>query len=552
VRTVDAVVVGSGPNGLVAACLLADAGWDVCVLEAAERFGGAVASDQVVPGFTSDTFSAFYPLAAASPVFDALDLGAHGLHWRHAPAVLAHPHAPDSDRAAVMHRDAERTAAALDADAAGDGESWLRLVRQWNQWRDPLLRAILGPFPPARAALALLRRAGSADALRLARLLLLPVDRMGAELFAGTDGRLLLAGNAMHADIPAVAAGSGAFGWLLAMLGQDVGFPVPAGGAGRLADALVSRARWSGAQLQTGSEVTRIVVGNGRALGVLTAGGEAVRARRAVLADVSATSLYGRLLAPDDVPHRLRDDLRRFEWDLATVKVNWALDGPMPWRAQATAAAGTVHLGAAGADLTVWSAELAAGRMPRDTFVLLGQMAVADPSRAPAGAESVWAYSHLPRAANTRQAAVHLAERIQQTVRSYAPGLDDLVRHCWVQLPGDLAGADANLTGGAVNGGTAQLHQQLMFRPVPGFGRTETVVPGLYLASAAGHPGGGVHGAVGAQAARAAIAGARLDGLPARLISTGLRRLYQPPALSWPVSSALRAPGPADDEAATG
>lgn len=545
-RTVDAVVVGSGPNGLVAACLLADAGWDVCLLEAADRFGGAVASERRVPGYVSDTFSAFYPLAAASPVLERLDLAAHGLRWRHAPAVLAHPHRPDGDRAAVLHRDVERTAAGLDAASPGDGEAWLRLFAQWTRWREPLLGALLQPFPPVRAAVSLLRRAGGADALRLARMLLLPVDRLGQELFTGPDGRLLLAGNAMHADIPALAAGSGAFGWLLAMLGQDVGFPVPEGGAGRLADALVARARAAGAQLLTGTEVTRVVVGHGRALGVLTAGGEAVRARRAVLADVSAPALYGRLLAPDDVPPRLREDLGRFEWDLPTVKLNWALDGPVPWRAEQAGRAGTVHLGAAGPDLTRWSADLAAGRESEHTFLLLGQMAVADPTRAPAGGESLWAYSHLPRGEGSRAAAERLSGRMADTVAAFAPGLEQRVVDRWTQLPGDLQGADANLSGGAVNGGTAQLHQQLVFRPVPGFGRPETVLPGLYLASAGSHPGGGVHGAAGAQAARAAIAGARAGGLPSRLVSAGLRRLYRPAGVAWPAPAP---PSPAEAEA---
>lgn len=546
-RTVDAVVVGSGPNGLVATCLLADAGWDVCLLEAADRFGGAVASEQRVPGYVSDSFSAFYPLAAASPVLERLDLAGHGLRWQHAPAVVAHPHRADGDRAAVLHRSVEDTAAALDAAAPGDGEAWLRLFAQWARWRDPLLRALLEPFPPVRAAVQLLRRAGGADALRLARMLLTPVDRLGEELFTGIDGRLLLAGNAMHADIPSLAAGSGAFGWLLAMLGQDVGFPVPEGGAGRLADALVSRARAAGAQLLTGAEVTRVVVGNGRALGVVTAGGEAVRARRAVLADVSAPALYGRLLAPDDVPPRLREDLGRFEWDLPTVKVNWALDGPVPWRAEGARRAGTVHLGAAGADLTRWSADLAAGRESEHVFLLLGQMAVADPTRAPAGGESLWAYSHLPRGLppggrDTREAARRLADRMAGTVAAFAPGWEQRVVQRWDQLPGDLEGADANLSGGAVNGGTAQLHQQLVFRPVPGFGRPETVVPGLYLASAGTHPGGGVHGAAGAQAARAAITGARAGGSASRLVSAGLRRLYRPAPVAWPVPATAPAP----------
>ena len=172
--------------------------------------------------------------------------------------------------------------------------------------RDPLLDVLLGPFPPVPAVLRLLRRMGEApDAIRLARTLLLPMSQLGEELFKGRDGRLLLAGNAMHADIPAVAAGSGGFGWLLCMLGQDVGFPVPVGGAGALAGAIAARARAAGADLLTGARVERIVVGGGRALGVVTADGRRIRARRAVLADVSVPSLYRELLPPDQVPARV-------------------------------------------------------------------------------------------------------------------------------------------------------------------------------------------------------------------------------------------------------
>ena len=183
-RVADAVIVGGGPNGLVAACRLADAGWDVVLCEAADHLGGAVASQEVVPGYTADLASAFYPLAAASPALRRLDLGDHGLTWVHAPTDVAHLAGPDDERAAVLHRDPAATAAGLDAEAPGDGETWLRLLEQWRRMRDPLLDVLLGPFPPVPAALRLLRRMGEApDAIRLMRTLLLPMSQHGEELF---------------------------------------------------------------------------------------------------------------------------------------------------------------------------------------------------------------------------------------------------------------------------------------------------------------------------------------------------------------------------------
>jgi len=475
-------------------------------------------------------------------VLSGLELEGHGLSWRHAPVVLAQPFGPydeaEAERAAVLHRSAEDTAAALDADASGDGETWLRLAAQWRRWRDPLLRALLGPFPPVRSALALLRRVGTADALHLARMLAMPADRLGAELFRGRAGAMLITGNAMHADIPAVATGSGAFGWFLAMLCQDVGLPVPAGGSGQFARALVSRARAAGAEILVRNPVNRVVVGNGRALGVLTEAGNAVRARRAVVADVPAPALYQRLLDEAVLPARVRADVRRFRWDPPTVKLNWALSGAVPWRATEVSKAGTVHLGASGADLAEWSADLASGRMSPQLFLLLGQMAVADPDRAPAGADSVWAYSHLPRdlASHRRSAlARELAVRMEDCVEAHAPGFRDRILDRWVQLPEELESEDPSLDRGAVNGGTANLYQQGPFRPLPGLGRAETVVPGLFLAGASAHPGGGVHGAAGANAARAALAAARLGGSPGRAVSALQRWLAaRPGPLPWP------------------
>ena len=530
IRTADAVVIGGGHHGLVAAAVLADAGWDVCLLESADVLGGAIRSAELYPGFTADLFSAFYPLSAASPALRALDLPAHGLRWSHAPAVLAHPARPGDEPAGVLYRDRERTAAGLAEHHPRDGDAWLRLCAQWDEIGDAVLRTVFTAFPPVRGPLQLLRRIGTAEALRLARFLALPAGRMGEELFASEPARLLLEGNAVHADAPPDATVSGVFGWLLAMLGQQYGFPVPVGGSGELAAALARRATAAGAELLTGEHVERIEVRGGRAVAVHSASGLSVRVRRAVVADIAAPMLYRDLLPPDALPRRLHEDLEHFEWDTPVVKVNWALDGPIPWRNPCVAGAGTVHLGVDECGMNQWSADIESRRVPRTPFLLFGQMTTADPSRSPEGTETAWAYTHLPRRISDEAAADELAKRVDEVVEEFAPGFSERVLDRVVQRPGDLQAADPNLVHGAVNGGTAQLYQQLVFRPVPGLGRPETVVGGLYLGSASAHPGGGVHGVCGWLAARAALAEQRALGvLRRRITSAALELVYRAP-----------------------
>jgi phytoene dehydrogenase-like protein len=527
----DAVVVGAGPNGLVAANALADAGWDVVLVEAQPEVGGAVRSGEVVsPGFVTDLFSAFYPLAAASPVIRDLHLDRHGLVWRRAPDVLAHA-LPDG-RAAVLRGSAEDTATGLEACAPGDGEAWLRMVRGWERVRDPLLDALFTPFPPVRPAARLLRRWGAAGTLEFTRLALLSVRRLGEEEFASEEARILLSGNAMHSDLPPDGAGSALFGWLLAMLGQDVGFPVPQGGAGMLATALRRRAESLGVQVRCGVAVTTVEVVGGRARGVRLADGERISARHGILVDVPAPTLYGSMVAAEHLPARVVDDARRrFDWDDATLKVNWALDAPIPWAASGARSAGTVHLGVDHDGLVDVAADLSVGRMPRTPFVLLGQMSVADPTRSPAGTETAWAYTHIPRSSATDEAAVReQAERLEDAVEAAAPGFLALRRGRHVQTPTDLETADGNLSLGALNAGTAALHQQLVLRPTPGLGRPETPVRGLFLAGASAHPGGGVHGACGWNAAVAALRHRGPSGAVRRaLVRTAWSRVLREP-----------------------
>ncbi|WP_157597077.1 phytoene desaturase family protein, partial [Saccharomonospora saliphila] len=238
--TVDAVVVGAGHNGLVAANLLADAGWDVLVLEATTEPGGAVRTAELTePGFHHDVFSAFYPLSAASPIIGGLDLEQHGLRWRHAPAVVAHV-LPD-DRVAVLSRDLDATMESVSAFHPDDGRAWRAQFADWTRLRDDLIEALFTPFPPVRPGARLARTVGVADGVRLARMFVMPVDALGTETYSGAGARLLLAGNALHSDLGPEQPGSSVFGWLLAMLGQELGFPVPEGGAGSLARALVDR-----------------------------------------------------------------------------------------------------------------------------------------------------------------------------------------------------------------------------------------------------------------------------------------------------------------------
>jgi len=369
-----------------------------------------------------------------------------------------------------------------------------RRSAEWGCIRDDFLETALRPFPPVRAG-----------------------------------ARLLLAGNALHTDLGPDEAGSAVFGWMLSMLGQDVGFPVPEGGAGRITDALVSRLVARGGRIDSSRRIDRVLVRGGRAVGVRDAAGDPVRARRAVLADVAAPLLYRDLVGVEHLPGRFVDDLDRFEWDDATVKVDWALDGPIPWTAEGVRGAGTVHLGADLAGLRGFAADLASGRVPAEPFLLLGQMTTADPSRSPAGTESAWAYTHVPRDLgwNPTDLQKHV-DRIEAVVERNAPGFRSLVLARLIQGPGDLQRDDANLVEGAINAGTAAMHQQLFLRPVPGLGRADTPVDRLFLAGASAHPGGAVHGGAGANAARAAMAAAGRFGLPYRAaVHAAHRRIYR-------------------------
>ncbi|OBI83056.1 NAD(P)/FAD-dependent oxidoreductase [Mycobacterium sp. 1245805.9] len=525
-ETADAVVIGAGHHGLVAASMLADAGWDVLVLEAQPEPGGAVRSAELTPGYITDLFSSFYPMTMASPAMAALRLEDHGLRWSHAPAVVGHPRNAADDDPPVIYRDPARTATELARRQSTDGDNWWRAVELWRKISAPLLDAMLAPFPPVRPMLRLLLKLGTADAVRLARLLIQPANTMVDELFDGEAPRILLLGNAMHADVPPDAPVSGAMGFLMTMLAQASGWPVPVGGSGQLTAALVKRANSAGARIECGQNVSRIQVRGGRAVAVTTAGGRTVRARRAIVADVTAPRLFCDMLPADAVPAGLRRELEHYIWDPPVVKVNYALNGPIPWRSKSLRGVGTVHLGADADGLVRWMADLNTRVVPERPFMLLGQTTTADPTRSPPGTESVWAYTHLPRNVADDAAAERLAKSMDHVIEEHAPGFGAAVIDRFVQRPSDLEASDANLHLGALNGGTAQLQQMAIFRPAPGMGRAETPVEGLYLGSASATPGGSVHGACGRNAANAALAAARVTGWPRRKLGRAvLKRL---------------------------
>ncbi|MBV9310585.1 MAG: NAD(P)/FAD-dependent oxidoreductase, partial [Solirubrobacterales bacterium] len=382
---IDVAIIGAGPNGLVAANMLAERGLEVAVFEEQQEPGGAVRSDTLTrPGFVHDVFSAFYPFAVASPAMRRLELERWGLRWRHAPLVVAHP--TSQGRVVTLSRDLEETAASLEQFGAGDGETWKRLDALWAKTEEPFMDAFTTPFPPARAAVRLAARLGPRGSMQLARFGVLPLRRFCEENFRGEGGGLLLGGNALHADLTPETPGSAIFGFILCAIGQRHGFPVPEGGAGRLTDALVRRLTAVGGQLRCGNRVERVIVSAGRATGVGLDDGSEVRARFGVLADVGAPQLYQQLLAPSEVPPRTLREVQRFQYDNSTIKVDWSLSGPVPWSSEEARRAGTVHVAESLDFLSDFTDHLERELIPPRPYLVFGQYGMVDETRAPAGA----------------------------------------------------------------------------------------------------------------------------------------------------------------------
>jgi phytoene dehydrogenase-like protein len=505
---VDAVVVGGGHNGLVAAITLAERGRSVVVCEAADRLGGAVATAELtLPGFHHDVFSAVYPAALASTALSRMPLADHGLEWVHPAAPLAHP--LEGGRALLLERDIDATATALDRVSPGDGRAWADFARPYVD-RFAALRALLfGGFPPVAGLARFTAGAGVGGALELARLLLLPAEALAAELFRSSEVAGWLYGSTLHGDVPPSGAGSAVTGVGLHVMGHAVGWPSPRGGAGLLVDALASYLRSLGGRTRTAAPVERIVSRRGRVAGVRLASGEAIRAD-VVIADCNPHQLLR--LTGDGLDPEERRRLGRFRYGPATMKLDFALSAPIPWAAEEVARAGTVHLGGDADALVRSVGQRAAGALPDEPFLLPGPQSLADPTRAPAGRHTAWAYTRVPHGVDWSANREPFAERMQAQVERFAPGFGDVVLDRHVMAPADLEARNSTLVGGDVGGGTYAL-DQLVFRPTPSLLPYRTSLRGLYLGSSSAFPGGAVHGIPGRAAARLALLEAPLRRL---------------------------------------
>jgi phytoene dehydrogenase-like protein len=495
----EAVVIGSGPNGLAAAITLAEGGRVVTVLEAAGHIGGAVGTEELtLPGFRHDTWSAVYPAAVASPVFARWPLERHGLRWVHPRYCYAHV-LPDG-QAVVLARDVGETAASLDAQHAGDGAAWQEFVAPYLEHFGAWQETMLSGFPPIAGSLKLFAALKLGGTLEWARLLLMPAHALGHELFGADGARAWLYGSAMHGDVPPLGAGSAIAATHLNVMGHAVGWPSPEGGADRLAAALAGYLASLGGVTRTGARVTRVLVERGRTAGVELEDGERVPAGL-VVADVTPRGLLA--IAGDALEGRYARKLGRFRWGPATLKVDWALSGPVPWTAPAAREAGTVHVAGTEQELLDALAPAGAG-LAEHPFLLFGQQSVADPSRAPQGQHTAWAYTHGPQEADWEHETEAHVERVEAQVERFAPGFRDLIVGRHVLSPADLQRRNANLHGGDVGAGSYALDQTI-FRPVPSLSPYRTPLRGLYIGSASTFPGGAVHGVPGHAAARVAL-----------------------------------------------
>jgi phytoene dehydrogenase-like protein len=464
----DAVVVGSGPNGLAAAITLARAGRSVLVVEAAETIGGGVRSAELtLPGFVHDVCSAIHALAKASPCFRELPLAEHGLEFVDPPAPLAHP--LDDGTAVMLERSVEETAAGLGPDAEAYRKMMAPLVERSGHLEPFLLGRSPIPRRPLLAARFGLLALRSAVGL--------------AGRFGGKGARALFAGVAAHSIQDLYRSPTASFGLVLALFGHTHGWPLVRGGSQQLADALGSYFRFLGGEIETGRHVESI---------------DELPESQLTMLDITPRQLLR--LAGQRLPGRYLRALRRYRYGPGVFKVDWALAGPVPWRAEACARAATIHVGGtleeiADSEQAVWR-----GEVSERPFVLVAQQSLFDETRAPDGKHTLWAYCHVPNGSNA-----DMTERIEAQIERFAPGFRALVLERSVRGPAEIERANENYVGGDINGGVQDL-RQLYTRPAIRLNPYATPVDGLYICSSATPPGGGVHGLCGYYASRSALA----------------------------------------------